>query len=51
MHEEDAYADSVAAMVTDRHSLTVVDVDKHALEFTQVDENGQEIDRFKITKV
>lgn len=50
LHEEDANADYVAAMVTDRHSLTVVDLDARTLTLRQVDEWGGEIDRIVITK-
>ena len=50
LHPEDANADYVATMVTDRHSLTVVDLDAKRLVLRQVDEWGGEIDRITITK-
>lgn len=50
LHEEDARADYVDTMISDRHSLTVIDVDGHSLTWAQVDEWGVEIDRAKITK-
>jgi hypothetical protein len=50
LHEEDSQADYVAAMVTDRHSLTVIDLDHKTLSLLQVDEWGNEIDRIRITK-
>lgn len=50
LHEEDAKADYVAKMISDRHSLTVIDLDRRSLIWRQVDEWGQEIDRATITK-
>jgi len=50
LHPEDSNADYVAAMITDRHSLTVIDLDAHTLTLRQVDEWGGEIDRIVITK-
>jgi hypothetical protein len=51
LHEEDAKADYVATMVTDRHSLTIIDLDRTTLSLVQIDEWGNEIDRIRITKV
>jgi len=45
LHKEDADADYVAQMVTDRHSFTVADLDARTLTLRQIDEWGQEIDR------
>lgn len=49
-HTEDKNADYVVRFVSDRHSLTVVDMDANSLHFTQIDEWGGEIDRFTVTK-
>jgi acid phosphatase type 7 len=49
-HTEDENAEYVARMISDRHSLTVVDMDAKSLLFTQIDEWGREIDRCHITK-
>jgi len=37
-------------MITDRHSLTIIDMDRKSLTFTQIDEWGRPIDRFIVTK-
>ena len=50
LHEEDLNADYVYKMISDRHSLTIIDMDRKSLTWTQVDEWGQEIDRAVITK-
>lgn len=50
LHEEDADADYGAVMVTDRHSITVIDLDARTLTLRQVDEWGGEIDRMVVTK-
>ena len=50
LHPEDNNADYVARFVSDRHSLTVVEMDAKSLQFTQIDEWGAEIDRFTVTK-
>jgi hypothetical protein len=50
-HVEDNHADYVARFISDRHSLTVVDMDRHMLTLTQIDEWGREVDRFHVTKV
>ena len=49
-HPEDNNADYVVRFVSDRHSLTVVEMDARSLLFTQIDEWGAEIDRFTVTK-
>jgi hypothetical protein len=50
LHEEDNYADYVAKVITDRHSLTVIDMDSRSLVMRQVDQWGNEIDRWDILK-
>jgi hypothetical protein len=50
LHPEDKNADYVARFVSDRHSLTVIDMDAKSLQFTQIDELGAEVDRFTVTK-
>jgi hypothetical protein len=50
IHTQDDNVDYVVRMVTDRHSLTVVDVDGGRLTLTQVDETGQTFDRIVLTK-
>jgi hypothetical protein len=37
-------------LISDRHSFTVVDVDGEKLTARQVSEDGEELDRFTITK-
>jgi hypothetical protein len=49
-HPEDNNADYAARFLSDRHSLTVIDMDRRALLLTQIDERGHEIDRCRITK-
>lgn len=49
-HAQDDNVEYVARLVSDRHSLTVVEMDANSLLFTQIDEKGSEIDRFRITK-
>lgn len=49
-HPEDENVEYVERLVSDRHSLTVVDMDSRALDFRQIDEWGREIDRFRVTK-
>lgn len=49
-HKEDNNVEYVARLVSDRHSLTVIDMDATALTVTQVDQWGREIDRFRVTK-
>ena len=50
LHPEDHNVDYVTRVVSDRHSITVVDMDSKALEIRQVDEWGDEIDRFRIER-
>ncbi len=50
LHPEDGNADYVVRFVSDRHSLTIIDMDARALHFKQIDEWGTDIDRFTITK-
>jgi len=50
LHPEDNNADYVAEMVTDRHSLTVLDMDAHRVTLRQIDEWGQEIDKVVFSK-
>ena len=50
-HAQDDNVEYVARLISDRHSLTVVDMDATSLVFTQIDEKGAEIDQFRITKV
>jgi hypothetical protein len=49
-HAEDDNVEYVARFISDRHSLTVVDMDGKSLLFTQIDEWGREVDRCRITK-
>jgi hypothetical protein len=49
-HKEDDYADYIARFISDRHSLTVVDMDAGSLNFKQVDQWGNVIDQFRLTK-
>ena len=49
-HPEDGHIDYIARFVSDRHSLTVVDMDERALTLTQIDQWGRAIDRCRITK-
>ena len=48
MHEEDNHVKYVTRVVSDRHSITVIDMDHSSLDIRQVDEWGGEIDRFRI---
>lgn len=50
VHAEDDHVEYVEQMISDRHSLSMIDVDRQSLEFSQVDGKGNEIDRFKLTK-
>jgi hypothetical protein len=50
LRPQDNNADYVARFISDRHSLTQVDVEAHALTFTQIDEWGREVDAIRITK-
>ncbi len=50
LHKEDGDADYIAKFVSDRHSLTVLDMEARMLTLTQIDEWGKEIDRITISK-
>ena len=50
LHEEDANADYVVTMISDRHFLTVIDIDGQRLTLRQVDEWGNEIDHITLTR-
>lgn len=50
LHKEDNNADYVVKMITDRHSLTVIDLDRTTLVLRQIDEWGNEIDRMTLTR-
>lgn len=50
LHEEDANADYVVTMVSDRHSLTIIDINGDLLTLRQVDEWGNEIDRMSLKR-
>ncbi len=50
LHKEDDNADYAARVVSDRHSLTVLDMDAQSLVITQVDQWGQTVDQIKMTK-
>jgi hypothetical protein len=50
-HPEDDNIEYAACMISDRHSLTVVEMDAKSLQFIQIDEWGREIDNFHLTKV
>lgn len=49
-HPEDDHVEYVERLVSDRHSLTVVDMDARRLHFRQIDEWGREIDQFVVSK-
>ena len=49
-HPEDGNIDYMAKFVSDRHSLTVVDMDSERLVVRQIDSWGAEIDRFVVTR-
>ncbi len=50
VHPDDGNTPYVANFISDRHSLTVIELDGGKLMMTQIDENGQEVDRMTITK-
>jgi len=50
LHPEDGNADYTARFVSDRHSLTIVDMDAASLQLRQIDQWGNEIDRCRLTK-
>ena len=49
-HPQDGNVDYVTRFVSDRHSLSLIELDGGTLSFTQIDENGNVIDRFRLTK-
>ena len=49
-HKEDDNADYIARFISDRHSLTVIDMDANSLEIQQIDQWGQVVDKLRITK-
>ncbi len=49
MLPEDGNLAYTVIMVSDRHSVTVVDVDRDELRLRQVDQHGNEIDRIRLT--
>ena len=50
LHQRDNKAAYVARVISDRHSFSLFDVGEEELTLTQVDENGQDIDRIRVTK-
>jgi len=50
LHDEDNRVAYNAAMFTDLHSFSVIDIDGRTLHLRQVDENGKEVDRVTVTK-
>lgn len=50
LHPEDGNVEYIAAMVTDRHSLSVIDMDSRSFILRQIDEWGQQIDRVELRK-
>jgi hypothetical protein len=50
IHPEDNNVDYVTKVISDRHSITVIDMDARSLAIRQIDEWGNEIDRFKIER-
>jgi len=50
LHEEDDNVSYLEKFVSDRHSLTVIDLDAKTLTLRQVDEWGKVIDRILVTK-
>jgi hypothetical protein len=49
LHDEDKRVAYNAAMFTDRHSFSVIEIDGRTLDLRQIDENGKEVDRVKIS--
>ncbi|MDX1934795.1 MAG: metallophosphoesterase [Capsulimonadales bacterium] len=49
-HAEDDHVEYGARFLSDRHSLTVIDMDSRRLTLRQIDEWGAEVDRFVLTK-
>jgi hypothetical protein len=50
LHEEDNNVPYLTRFVSDRHSLSLFEIDGGTLTMTQIDEQGQEIDRIRVTK-
>ncbi len=50
LHPEDDNLAYIARLVSDRHSLTVIDMDAQSLELKQIDQWGNAIDTCRITK-
>jgi acid phosphatase type 7 len=50
LHDDDDRIPYVERVITDRHSLTILDIHHDALTLTQLDQWGHEIDSAKITK-
>ena len=50
LHDEDGRVAYNAAMFTELHSFTVVDIDGRTLRLRQIDENGREVDAVTLTK-
>jgi hypothetical protein len=49
LHPEDNNADYIARFVSDRHSLTLIELDGSTLTLTQRDAWGQDIDKIRVT--
>jgi hypothetical protein len=49
LHEEDDFADYVASVISDRHSLTVIDLDAHSLSMKQIDQWGNVVDHWTVS--
>jgi hypothetical protein len=50
LHPEDGNLDYVSAFVSDRHSLTIVDMDARSLVVRQIDQWGGVVDTFRLTR-
>jgi acid phosphatase type 7 len=50
LHPEDNNADYIARFVSDRHSLSVIDLDKSSLTLTQRDAWGEVLDTVRVTR-
>jgi hypothetical protein len=49
LHDEDSGVAYNAAMYTDLHSFSIIEIDERTLHFRQVDENGKEVDQVTVT--
>jgi hypothetical protein len=49
-HLEDNHVEYIARFISDRHSITAVDLNATALNIQQVDQWGNVVDRFTVTK-